>query len=78
MVDLGSCLNHAGFLGVTCCKCLRTTVFHDGPHRTIADVEFATADWCNNRRLHSSRSDVPPVEFEQAHYATLNQKPHPA
>jgi len=21
----------------------RTTVFHDGPYRTIADVEFATA-----------------------------------
>jgi putative transposase len=62
-------------------ECIRTTVFHEGPYRTIIDVEFATAgwvDWYNNRRLHSSRGNVPPVEFEQAHYATLNREPHPA
>ena len=62
-------------------ECIRTTVFHEGPYRTIADVEFATAgwvDWYNNRRLHSSRGNVPPVEYEQAHYATLNREPHPA
>ena len=38
-------------------ECIRTTVFHDGPYKTIADVEYATAgwvDWYNNRRLHSS------------------------
>src|SRR5699024_4603742 len=36
-------------------ECIRTTVFHPGPFRTLADVEFATAgwaDWYNNRRLH--------------------------
>jgi putative transposase len=62
-------------------ECIRTTVFHEGPYRTIADVEFATAgwvDWYNNRRLHSSRGNVPPVEYEQAHYATLNREPQPA
>lgn len=62
-------------------ECIRTTVFHEGPYRTIADVEFATAgwvDWYNNRRLHSSRGNVPPVEYEHAHYATLNPEPHPA
>jgi len=62
-------------------ECIRTTVFHDGPYRTIADVEYATAgwvDWFNNRRLHSSLGYVPPVEFENAHYATLNREPHPA
>ncbi|AMM22746.1 transposase (plasmid) [Frondihabitans sp. PAMC 28766] len=62
-------------------ECIRTTVFHNGPYRSIADVEFATAawvDWYNNRRLHSSRGNVPPVEFEQAHYATLNREPQPA
>ena len=26
-------------------ECIRTTVFHDGPYKTIADVEFATAGW---------------------------------
>ncbi len=38
-------------------ECIRTTVFHTGPYRTIRDVEAATAgwvDWHNNRRLHSS------------------------
>jgi transposase InsO family protein len=62
-------------------ECIRTTVFHDGPYKTIADVEYATAgwvDWYNNRRLHSSLGYVPPVEFEQAHYATLNREPQPA
>ncbi|OUZ06713.1 transposase [Aeromicrobium sp. PE09-221] len=62
-------------------ECIRTTVFHEGPYRTIADVEFATAgwvDWYNNRRLHSTLGNVPPVEFEQAHYATLNREPQPA
>lgn len=59
-------------------ECIRTTVFHDGPYRTIGDVESATAGWVglyNARRLHSSLGYVPPAEFEQAHYATLNREP---
>jgi transposase InsO family protein len=59
-------------------ECIRTTVFHDRPYKTIADVEYATAgwvDWYNNRRLHGSLGMTPPVEFEQAHYAALNRKP---
>ena len=62
-------------------ECVRTTVFHDGPYKTIADVEYATAgwvDWYNNRRLHSTLGNVPPVEYEQAHYAALNREPQPA
>ncbi|MDE0547660.1 IS3 family transposase [Microbacterium sp. C7(2022)] len=62
-------------------ECIRTTVFHDGPYRTIADVEYATAgwvDWYNTRRLHSSLGYATPAEFEQAHYATLNREPQPA
>ncbi len=62
-------------------ECIRTTVFHEGPYRSIVDVEFATAgwvDWYNNRRLHSSLGNVAPIEFEQAHYATLNREPQPA
>ena len=62
-------------------ECIRTTVFHDGPYKKIADVEYATAawvDWYNNRRLHSTLGNVPPIEFEQAHYATLNREPQPA
>ncbi len=62
-------------------ECIRTTVFHEGPYRSIIDIEFATAgwvDWYNNRRLHSSLGNVTPIEFEQAHYATLNREPQPA
>ncbi len=62
-------------------ECIRTAVFHAGPYKTIADVEYATAgwvEWYNNRRLHSTLGNVPPVEYEQAHYATLNREPQPA
>lgn len=61
-------------------ECIRSTVFHDGPYKTVADVEYATAgwvDWYNNRRLHSTLGNVPPVEYEQAHYAALNREPQP-
>lgn len=61
-------------------ECIRTTIFQDGPYKTVADVEYATAawvDWYNNRRLHSTLGNVPPVEYEQAHYAALNREPQP-
>jgi transposase InsO family protein len=62
-------------------ECARTTIFHDGPYKTLADVEYATAgwvDWYNNRRLHSTLGNVPPVEYEQDYYAALNREPQPA
>jgi transposase InsO family protein len=68
-------------IGLYKTECIRTTVFHPGPYRTISDVEYATAgwvDWYNNRRLHSSLDYHTPIEFEQAHYATLNREPQPA
>ncbi len=61
-------------------ECIRTTVFHEGPYKTIADIEYATAgwvDWYNTRRLHGSLGNVPPIEYEQAHYAALNPEPQP-
>lgn len=44
-------------IGLLKTECIRTTEFHAGPHRTIADLEWATGrwiDWWNNRRVHSS------------------------
>jgi len=54
-------------------ECIRTTVFHQGAFKTIADVESATpaGSTGHNRRLHSTLGMTPPVKFEQAHYAAL-------
>jgi transposase InsO family protein len=67
-------------IGLYKTECIRTTVFHAEPYRTIADVEYATSgwvDWYNERRLHGSLGMLSPVEFETAHYATLNREPQP-
>ncbi len=61
-------------------ECIRTTVFHDGAYKTLADVEFATAgwvDWYNQRRLHGSLGMISPIEYETAHYTALNREPQP-
>jgi putative transposase len=57
-------------------ECIRTTVFHDGPYKTIADVEYATSgwvDWYNNRRLHGSIAMTTPTRYV-AHYAALTEQ----
>lgn len=54
-------------------ECIRTTVFHEGPYRTVTDVEYATAawvDWYNYRRLHGSLGMVSPAMYEDDYYAT--------
>ena len=61
-------------------ECIRTTVFHPGPYRTLADVEYATAgwvEWYNNRRLHGTLGMLTPVEFETLHYQALAREPEP-
>lgn len=43
-------------------ECVR----HDGPFRSVDELELATVDWIdwfNHHRLHSSIDDVPPVEY---------------
>jgi putative transposase len=45
-----------------------------GPWRTVDDVELATLGWVhwwNNQRLHTNIDDLPPVDFEAKHYASL-------
>ena len=82
--DRGSCVTqqppaNPGRFNKT--ECIRTQVFHQGPYRTIGDVEYATAgwvDWYNNRRVHSSIGMIPPAEHEQNYYAALTREPQPA
>jgi putative transposase len=67
-------------IGLFKTEAITTTVFHHGPHKTLADIEYATTgwvDWYNHRRLHGSLGMLTPVEFEQAHYAALNPEPQP-
>jgi putative transposase len=47
-------------------------ILNRGPWRTVEDVELATLGWVhwwNTSRLHSAIGNVPPAEFETAHYA---------
>jgi transposase InsO family protein len=67
-------------IGLFKTECITTTVFHDGPYKTLADVEYATAgwvDWYNHRRLHGTLGMITPSEYEQAHYETLAREPQP-
>lgn len=62
-------------------ECVRTTIFHDGQYKTIADVECTTAGWVdryNRQRLHGSLGMVSPDEYEAAYYAVPKPKPCPA
>ena len=46
-------------------------IHHRGPWRHIDAVEYATlewVDWFNNRRLLEPIGNMPPAEFEVAHY----------
>ncbi len=59
-------------IGIYKTECIRPGPFHDGPLRTISDVEYATMSWVswyNTRRLHGSLGMVPPAEYEAAHYS---------
>jgi transposase InsO family protein len=67
-------------IGLFKTECTATSIFHHGPFRTLADIEYATAgwvDWYNHRRLHGSLGMLTPTEYEQAHYAALNREPQP-
>jgi len=67
-------------IGLFKTECLATGIFHKGPYKTLADVEYTTAgwvDWYNHRRLHGSLGMVPPAEYEHAHYAALKPQEQP-
>jgi hypothetical protein len=50
----------------------------EGPWRTLADGELATAeyvDWYNNKRLHTAIGGIPPAEQEAGYYAQTQPNP---
>jgi putative transposase len=52
-----------------------------GPWKALDDLEFGTLEWVdfyNHRRLHGACGEVPPAEFEAAHYHRLEQQALPA
>ncbi len=55
-------------------ECIRNPVMRPhGGWKNIGDVEIAVAeyvDWYNHRRLHGEIGLVPPVEYEQQHWAS--------
>ncbi len=58
----------------------RECVRHDGPFRTVDELELATlswVDWFNHDRLHGELGHVTPIGFETGHYRTMNPQPHP-
>ena len=49
-------------IGLFKTEAIATTVFHDGPYKALADVEYVAAgwvDWYNHRRLHGSSAGSP-------------------
>jgi len=58
-------------IGLYQAECVR----HEGPVRTVDDLELRTLTWVhwfNQTRLHSALGHVPPVEFEEDHNRQIN------
>jgi putative transposase len=65
-------------IGLYKTECVR----HDGPFRTVDDLELATLSWVhwfNSNRLHSSLDYLTPIEYEDIYYRhnTPRQQPLP-
>lgn len=62
-------------IGLFKAECIDSGLFHQGPFKTVEDIEYATAgwvDWWNNRRLHGVLGMITPSEAEEAHYAAIS------
>lgn len=59
----------------------RTTIFYDGPSKSLGDAVFTTVgwvDWYSHRLLHGSFGMVSPDAYGVAHYAARKPVPLPA
>ena len=60
-------------IGLYKTECVR----HDGPFRSVDDLELATLSWVhwfNTARLHSSLDYVTPIEYETEYYRQNNPR----
>ena len=62
-------------IGLFKTECIATTVFPDGPYKTLADIEYATAgwvDWYNHhgQHAHPDRVRTSPLRCCQPRAAT--------
>ena len=63
-------------IGLYKIECVR----HDGPFRTVDDLELATLSWVhwfNTNRLHSALDYATPIEIEEQHYRQINPRQQP-
>ncbi len=63
-------------IGLYKTECVR----HDGPFRTVEDLELATLSWVhwhNTNQLHSAIGYLTPVEFEEHYYRHINPRQQP-
>ena len=63
-------------IGLYKTECVR----HDGPFRTVDDLELATLSWVhwfNTSRLHAALDYATPIESEDAYYRQINPRQQP-
>jgi putative transposase len=63
-------------IGLYKTECVR----HDGPFRSVDDLELATLSWVhwfNTGRLHSSLDYFTPIEYETEYYRQINPRQQP-
>lgn len=63
-------------IGLYKTECVR----HDGPFRSVDDLELATLSWVhwfNTGRLHSSLDYTTPIEHETTYYRQINSRQQP-
>ncbi len=65
-------------IGLFKTECIRTTVFHAGPYKTVSDVEYATAGWVGRLVEQPTPARHPRNDHPERGRAGPLRCPHPA